>query len=69
MQFKLNVSIESYMKYFNKIYIQFFNEIAQLFHEAPIYCAVKKNNIEIVKILLSNDKIDINILYIFTLII
>lgn len=32
------------------------------FHMTPLYLAVEKQNIEIIKYLLTNDKIDVNIL-------
>lgn len=31
-----------------------------MFNEAPLFLAIRKNNIEIIKLLLSNDKIDTN---------
>ena len=39
-----------------------FNEILILFYKTALYLAVEKGNIEIIKLLLSNDKLDINIL-------
>ena len=43
------------MKFKNKIY------------ETPLFGAIEKNNIEIVKLLLTNDKLDINLGYILIL--
>ena len=37
-----------------------------MFHQTAFYCAVEKGNIEIIKLLLTNDKLDINILNIHT---
>ena len=31
-----------------------------MFNEAPLFFAIRKNNIEIIKLLLSNDKVDVN---------
>lgn len=42
------------MKYLNEIYF--------LFHQTALYGAIEENNIEIVKLLLSNEKLNINIL-------
>ena len=47
-----------------------FNEILIKFYKTALYLAVEKENLEIVKVLLTNDKIDINIINIlFTFII
>ena len=35
-----------------------------MFYKTPFYCAVEKENIEIIKLLLTNDKLDINLPYI-----
>ena len=45
-----------------KFEITFFNEIKKLFYITALYLAVQRGNIEIIKLLLSNDKIDPNII-------
>ena len=52
-----------------KFKIKYFNEILKKKknYKIPLYFAVEKENIEIIKLLLSNDKIDVNILYILIL--
>ena len=47
MQFKIT--------YCNEIYIY-------IFYKTALYCAVEKENIEIIKLLLTYEKLDINIL-------
>ena len=43
-----------------------FNEIQNnIIYKTALYLAVEKENIEIVKLLLTNDKLDINLLNIF----
>ena len=49
-------------KYFNCIQKQIIYEISMKFYKTALYLAVEKENIEIVKLLLTNDKLDINIL-------
>ena len=40
------------------------NEIIIMFNRSPFYLAVERENIEIIKLLLTNDKLDVNYLYI-----
>ena len=44
-----------------------FNEIIIRIYKTALYLAVEKENVDIIKLLLSNDKIDINILNILLL--
>ena len=46
----------------NEIKIKIFNQIISRINETELYHAVEKENIEIIQLLLSNDKIDVNIL-------
>ena len=41
------------------------NKILTKIHQTPLYAAVEKENIEIIKLLLTNENIDANILNIF----
>ena len=50
------------MKFFNIS----FNEIQTLFNKTAFYLAVEKDNLEIIKLFLNNDKLDINIPYILS---
>ena len=45
--------------------IKTLNKIISWFNKTVLYNAVEKENIEIIQLLLSNDKIDVNILNIF----
>ena len=45
-----------------KFEIIYFNEIVTYFYKTALFEAVMRNNIEIIKLLLSYDKIDVNIL-------
>ena len=45
--------------------ITHFNKIILLFHKTALYQAVINENIEIIKLLLANDKTDINALNIY----
>lgn len=47
---------------FDKIYLYCFNEIIKILNSyiGPLYNAIKRYNLEIVNLLLSNEKIDIN---------
>ena len=47
-----------------KFKIKYFNEIIKLYNKTALYLAVEKENNEITKLLLNNDKIDVNIPYI-----
>ena len=47
-----------------KFIINYFNQINLHIYKTAFYLAVEKENIEIIKLLLTNYKIDINILYI-----
>ena len=49
---------------FNIIQYYIFNDILIYLYKTALYLAVEKENIEIVKLLLTNDKIDINLTYI-----
>ena len=53
----------------NYILIKFriisFNEIIIQFYKTALYMAVEKENIEIVNLLLNNNKIDVNIINIY----
>ena len=44
-----------------------FNEILIKLYKTALYLAVEKENVEIIKLLLSNNKIDVNIPYILNL--
>ena len=44
-----------------------FNEIIKYFYKTALYLAVEKENIEIVKLLLNNNQLDINFLNIFNI--
>ena len=46
---------------FKSLYL---NEIIIMFNRSPFYLAVERENIEIIKLLLTNDKLDVNYLYI-----
>ena len=48
-----------------KFKIKMLNKVLIYFNKTALCLAVEKENIEIVKLLLSNDKIDVNILNIF----
>lgn len=48
--------------FFITFYVQFLMKFIHKYHETPLYIAVDKGNIEIVKLLLSCEKIDINAL-------
>ena len=52
-------------KQFNEIKNNFFMKLYFFFHKAPLYIAVEKAKIEIIKLLLSCNKLDINLLNIF----
>ena len=41
-----------------------FNEIQVYFYKTPLYLAIEKENIEIIKLFITQDNIDINIPYI-----
>ena len=45
-----------------KFQIKIFNQIISWINKTALYYAVEKENIEIIQLLLSNDKIDVNIL-------
>ena len=45
----------------------YLNEILIKIHKTALYTAVEKENIEIIKLLLTNENIDINILNIFNI--
>ena len=49
-----------------KFSIKSFNEIIALFNKTALYLAVEKENVEIVKLLISNNKIDPNIICILS---
>ena len=52
-------------KGFNKIKNQYFNLISTfILYKTPLFLAIEKANLEITKLLLVNDKLDINALYI-----
>ena len=58
--------IQNHIFQWNKNYIfQWDSDI--WFHKSALYLAVEKENIEIVKLLLTNDKLDINILNILNI--
>ena len=44
-----------------------FDEIKIYFYKTPLYFAIEKENIEIIKLLLTNDKLNINILNILNI--
>lgn len=43
-----------------KLKIKYFNDIYIRFHKTALYLAVEKENVEIIKLLLSNNELDIN---------
>ena len=45
-----------------RFYIEIFNEIILYFKKTTLYLAIEKENLDIIQLLLSNDKIDVNIL-------
>ena len=45
--------------------IRFLNEILILIYKTAIFEAIRNENIEIIKLLLTNTNLDVNILYIF----
>ena len=45
--------------------MEYLNEIHKYIYETPICNAIRNRNIEIVKLLLTNDKFDINKPYVF----
>ena len=54
------------VRFFNRIRIFKFNTIfLEYINRTPLFHAIELGNIEIIKLLLSNDKIDVNQLYIF----
>ena len=58
--------MEFEIKYLIKFDIKIFNEIQyKIFHKTALCIAIEKENIEIVKLLLMNEKLDINLLNIF----
>ncbi len=46
--------------YFDEIVKEDFNDIYIKFYKTALYLAVEKENIEIIKLLLANDTLDIN---------
>lgn len=48
-----------------KFKITYLNEIIPIFNKTALFAAVEKENFEIVKLLLTENKIDVNILNIF----
>lgn len=68
----INQKIQKYLIscYSIKFNIKYSNEIIKfIYYKTPLYFAIEKKNIEIVKLLLLNDKIDINFGYILKTII
>lgn len=47
--------------YFDEIVKEDFNDIYIKFYKTALYLAVEKENIEIIKVFLDKDKLDINI--------
>ena len=50
-----------------KLNIIYLNEILIKIHKTALYVAIEKENIEIIKLLLTNENIDINILNVFNI--
>ena len=65
-----NQNIEWNLKSKNwmKFQIKTLNEIISRINKTALYHAVEKENIEIIQLLLSNDKIDVNVLNISSII-
>lgn len=49
--------------------MKYFNKINKFINKTPIYQAIEMGDIEILKLLLTNDKLNVNIPYIFMIII
>ena len=45
--------------------MKYFNEIQNKFHQTAFYVAVEKGDIDMAKVLMANDKVDVNIPFIF----
>ena len=77
MEFKLSILnyiqlqflCNSNLNHLIKLKIIYFNEIDFKFYMTALYVAVKKENVEIVKLLLGNEKIDVNIINILIVLI
>ena len=63
-QFNFNYLIQFNSKLYNSIQFKiiYFNKITIQFYKTVLYTAVEKENIEIIKLLLANDKINVNTL-------
>ena len=61
-----NHIFQLYFKIHNIITLKiiYFNEIQTYIYKTALFTAVEKENVEIVKLLLTNDKIDVNIIII-----
>ena len=62
---KSYISIIFKIIYLNGIRNHIFERSFNIIYKSVLYLAVEKENIEIVKLLLNNDKLDINFRYIF----
>ena len=62
--FKFNSKLNNWISF----KIIYFNEIIKLFYETALYFAIYTENIDIIKLLLENDKIDVNVVNILIMI-
>ena len=60
--------MEFKIKILNRIQNKTLNEIISRINKTALYHAVEKENIEIIQLLLSNDRIDVNVLNILSII-
>ena len=56
IQMKFKINEINYIRNYN------YNAIYKKIYKTALYCAVEKRNIEIINLLISNDKLDINFL-------
>lgn len=59
------IVINALIKLYNKVFLDCIS--TNYFYMTPLYLAIKMKNIEYVKLLLSNDKIDVNRGYVFSI--
>lgn len=57
---ELTISIKLPMLFLNEIWILILMKFKTLFQKTAFYVAVEKGNIEIIRLFLSNEKLDIN---------
>lgn len=64
----LNSILNQYLKWNLKLFaliefkIMYLNEILIIFYKTALFAAVKNKNIDIIKLLLTNDQIDVNLI-------